>query len=235
MARLARRWKYWVGGGVGALALVLAGGPFVYIHFVEGKAPSPLNLSSTTTTPAGTPASNGAAPASVDGEWKITTGQAGYRIHETLFGQSNTAVGRTTAVTGTITIAGTKVTAGSFTVDMTAVHSDQSRRDSQFQGRIMDTATYPTATFRLTGPIRLAVVPADGTQITASATGDLSLHGTTRSVTFPVTARRTGAAIAVSGSISITFADWNIANPSFGPTTTDDHGTLEFLLTFGKG
>ena len=31
------------------------------------------------------------------------------------------------------------------------------------------------------------------------------------------------------------FADYNIANPSFaGTVTTDDHGTLEFLLNFTK-
>ena len=40
--------------------------------------------------------------------------------------------------------------------------SDEQRRDSQFQGRIMDTATYPTATFELTEPITLDSLPANG-------------------------------------------------------------------------
>jgi len=38
----------------------------------------------------------------------------------------------------------------------------------------------------------------------------------------------------VAGSIPITFADWNIANPSFGPVSTDDNGVLEFALNFGR-
>jgi hypothetical protein len=32
-------WKRWLAIGVGAAVLLLVGGPFVYIHFVEGKAP----------------------------------------------------------------------------------------------------------------------------------------------------------------------------------------------------
>ncbi len=38
----------------------------------------------------------------------------------------------------------------------------------------------------------------------------------------------------MAGSIPITFADWNIANPSFGPVSTDDNGVLEFALNFGR-
>jgi hypothetical protein len=34
------------------------------------------------------------------------------------------------------------------------------------------------------------------------------------------------------GSIPITFADWNISNPSGGPATTADNGTLEFQINF---
>jgi polyisoprenoid-binding protein YceI len=242
---IRRRWKRWaVAAGAGVLVLVV-GVPFVYIHFIEGPAPAPLTLSAgstaTTVDPAATagrgnasgPSTGDTAP--VDGVWKVTSGsQAGYRIGETLFGQSATAVGRTTAVTGTITISGTTVDAGSFSVDMTKVTSDESQRDNQFQGRIMDTAAYPTATLVLIRPVTLATLPAEGVLVTESATGRLTMHGTTRAVTFQVTARRTGTTIQVSGAIPVTFADWNIANPSGGPATTQDHGTLEFLLDLAR-
>ena len=249
MARRRRRWTRWLIGGVAVIVVLVVGGPFVYIHFIEGKAPPPLSISTETTpTTAGTSAgaagtgstttTAGAADVSttgVAGTWKISTGSlAGYRIKETLFGQSNTAVGRTSAITGSITITGTEVGAGQFTVDMTKVKSDESERDNQFQGRIMDTASFPTATFTLTQPIQLGTIPADGTTITAQATGKLMMHGTTRVVTFPVMARLSGSTIAVSGSIPITFADYNIPSPSFGPVSTDNHGTLEFLLNFSK-
>jgi polyisoprenoid-binding protein YceI len=246
-------------GGVVVLVVLFVGGPFVYIHFIEGKAPAPLSLStaptdsststSTSASASSTTASGavssastvasssaGASSGSVDGTWKVGTGSlAGYRIKETLFGQSNTAVGRTSSITGSITISGTQVSNGQFSVDMTTVKSDESQRDHQFQGRIMDTSQFPTSTFTLTKPISLGTVPADGTVINETATGNLTLHGTTKPVTFTVQARRTGSTISVSGSIPIVFADYNIDNPSGGPAQTSDNGTLEFLLNFTQG
>jgi polyisoprenoid-binding protein YceI len=112
------------------------------------------------------------------------------------------------------------------------VTSDESRRDGLFNGRIMETATYPTATFTLTEPIELGSIPAAGEQRTFRATGDLTLHGVTKSVTFELTGQLTGSIVQVAGSIPITFADWNIANPSFGLAQTEDNGSLEFLLDF---
>jgi polyisoprenoid-binding protein YceI len=218
--------------------VITVGGPFIYIHFIEGKAPAPLNIRNqpTATTVrggAGSTSPGGSDASSVDGAWKVTSGsQAGYRVTEVLFGQNNTAVGRTQSVTGSMTIQDPNVTAGDFNVDMTTVKSDRSQRDNQFHGRIMDTASYPTATFTLSKPIQLGPIPADGAKVTEQATGNLTLRGTTRAITFQVQARRSGSTIEVSGSIPVIFANWNIPNPSFGPVTTEDHGTLEFLLNF---
>jgi polyisoprenoid-binding protein YceI len=175
------------------------------------------------------------ASASLDGTWTVDSGsQAGYRVKEVLLGQSTEAVGRTTAVTGQLTVSGSQVESGSFTVDLTKVTSDEDRRDSQFQGRIMETATYPTATFKLLQPITLEELPADGDTITATAQGELTLHGTTKQVTVEVTARRNGDGFEVSGSIPVTFADYDIPNPSFGAVTTEDRGEIEFLLIFTR-
>lgn len=239
-AATPRNWKRWLIGAGAALVAAVVGGPFVYIHFIEGKAPAPLGLTTQTTTAlavgASSPTTTGATsatPAAVDGTWKIAAGSvAGYRIKETLFGQSNTAVGRTGGITGSITIAGTTVRTAEFSVDVTTMTSDQHQRDGQFQGRIMNTAAFPTASFALTQPIQLASIPAEGTTVTESATGKLTLHGTSKTVTFTVEARRTAATISVSGSIPIVFSDYSINNPSGGPATTASSGLLEFLLNF---
>src|SRR5947208_15495152 len=148
--------------GLVAIAILIVGGTYVYIHFIEDDAPDKFSLTSddsTSTTASGASSSS----TGVDGTWTASSGsEAGYRVKEVLFGQDNTAVGRTTSVTGTVTIEGTKATAAKITVDLTKVTSDQSRRDAQFQGRVMDTATYPTATFELTEPVDFGSVPADG-------------------------------------------------------------------------
>jgi polyisoprenoid-binding protein YceI len=227
-----RSWKFWLLTSMLVLAVGVVGGPFVYIHFIAAKAPAPLALA--TTTPSATASTPSSTPG-VSGSWSVTSGsQVGYRVNEILFGQSNVAAGRTSSVTGSVTIAGATVRKASFTVDMTTVSSDQQRRDNQFNGRIMDTASYPTATFTLSSPIVLPSIPVVGAQSSTQATGVLTMHGTSKPVTFTVKGQRTSSGIEVTGSIPIVFADWNIPNPSFGPVSTDDHGVLEFLLVFKR-
>ena len=235
---LRRRPLVWIGGVLVATVLVAVVGPFVYIRFIRDPAPAPLTLSSAaagSTGSSGTSSGSSATPVDLQGTWVPTdASQAGYRVKEVLFGQSATAVGRTNKVSGTLTIAGTTVTAAELSVDMKSVTSDSSQRDSQFNGRIMATSTYPTATFKLTTPIDFGTIPADQQQITVTAVGELTLHGTTKPVNLQLQTQRTGANLLVNGSLDITFADWGIPNPSFGPASTGDSGTLEFLLVFAK-
>ena len=226
--RRFRHWKRWLLAGVLTVVVLAVAGPYLYIHFIEGPAPSRFSLSKPTT-----PKSTARVP--LTGTWKIADGsQAGYRIGEVLFGQNNTAVGRTTVVTGQAVITASTVDSAAITVDLTKVSSDSGQRDNQFQGRIMDTSQFPTTTFTLTNPVQLGTLPAPGTTLTTTAAGTLNLRGTTRPVQAALSARQTGSIIQVSGSIPITFADWKIPNPTFGPAQTDDHGIVEFLLTFRR-
>jgi len=236
-----RHWLRWLLAAIAGLVVLAAAGPFIYIHLFNGSTPAALSLSPTstpTTTQSGTAPGNSVASAGpVAGTWTVGPGSiVGYRVNEVLLGQSATAVGRTASVTGHLTIAGTAVTGAVFSVPMATVHSDKSQRDEQFDGRIMDVSQYPTATFALTSPIDLAPLPADGVIRDYTAHGNLTLHGTTRAVTFTLTAERKGSQIEVSGDIPVLFADYDIQNPSFaGFVTTQDHGLLEFLLVFSKG
>ena len=175
------------------------------------------------------------APSGVDGTWTATDESTlGYRVKEVLGGVDTEGVGRTNVVTGSLVIDGTTVTATDFSVDVASITSDSSRRDGQFSGPIMDTATYPTATFVLTSPIELGAIPTDGEQITVEATGDLTLRGTTNSVTFSLTAEYANGRIGVFGNIPIVFADYGIPNPSNGFAVTGDDGLLEFVLVFAR-
>jgi polyisoprenoid-binding protein YceI len=156
-------------------------------------------------------------------------------VHETLAGQSATAVGRTTAASGSLTIKGTELTAASITVPMAKVTSDKTQRDQQFAGRIMDTSQYPTGSFVLSAPIDLKQIPAIGKTITVTAIGKLTPHGTAKTVTFPLQAKRLADQIAVTGDITIKYGVYNIDNPSFGGfVSVGDSGTIEFLLITTK-
>jgi polyisoprenoid-binding protein YceI len=230
-----RRWAWWLAGAAAAVVVLAVGGTFIYIHLISGPTPAPLSLKPSPGS--GRPATAGdSAATSVGGTWKIATGSVvGYRVKEVLFGQNHVAVGRTSTITGHLTISGTTVTAAAFTVQMATIKSDASERDGQFRGRIMDTAAYPTGTLTLTKPIALGTLPAVGVVKGYTAVADLTLHGQTRPVTFPLSAERTSSEIEVSGSIPILFANWDIPNPSFtGFVTTQNHGVLEFLLKFTR-
>ena len=197
-----------------------------------------------TTAPAATTATT-AAPSpettessgelSYDGEWVPTQeSEFGYRVDEVLAGVNVTAVGRSNEIAGAMTITGTQVTDLAVEVEVASITSDDSRRDGQFAGRIMETDQFPTATFVLTAPIELGSVPAVGEQITTTATGDLTLHGVTRNVTFDVTAEGNSERIGVLGNIPILFSDYDIDDPSFGVVSTEDNGLLEFVLVFER-
>jgi polyisoprenoid-binding protein YceI len=241
-----RHWLRWLIGAIVVLVVLGVGGPFIYIHFFNGSTPAALSLpaasssasssSGGTGSTGGTAAASTAASGSLAGTYSVGSGSAvGYRVNEVLVGQSTTAVGRSSSVTGHLTIAGTAATAATFSVPMDTVLSDKSQRNAQFDGRIMDVAQYPTGTFTLTSPIDLAPLPATGVIKSYTATGKLTLHGATRTVTFTLTAERKGAQIEVAGDIPVLFSDYNIQNPSIGGfVTTQDHGLLEFLLVFSK-
>lgn len=236
---------------VGILVLVIGvfAASFIYAKVIN-KADDEFDNSDVkdrlTTTTAATTTSSGdtgsdttVAPSDssdgVDGVWVIAEGsEVGYRVDESINGFDTTANGRTEAITGEFTIGGTQVTAGEFTVDMTTFSSDESRRDGQFDGRIMEVNEFPTATFVLTEPIELDELPADGTTITATARGDLTLHGVTKSITFLVDATFAAGRVGVLGQIPVVFADYDIENPSIASIRTEDNGLLEFVLIFDR-
>ena len=240
-----------------ALAVVAAlvvGGPWVYINFVRDEAPDALTLpapttvegapsggadagvaTSTTEAAVATTADAAASDDGVAGAWVAAAGSiAGYRVEEVLFGQRVTAVGRTSSVTGELEITGTSVTAATFTVDLASVASDDGKRDSQFRTRIMDVLNHPTATFVLTAPIVLPQSALGGAEVTARATGDLTVRGTTRTAVLDVTARLADGRIEIAGSTTVVFADFGIPDPSLPGISTEDRGTLEVLLVMER-
>ena len=149
-----------------------------------------------------TTSTTGATAEGIEGTWTVADGSiVGYRIDETLFGQDSEAVGRSEGVTGEVTIEGTTVTDGHasrWTWPPSRAASPSATTSSE--NRIMEVAEFPTATFVLTEPIELGAVPADGEEVTATATGDLTLHGVTREVTIDLVARLDGTTFAVDGT-----------------------------------
>ena len=235
--------------GLVAVVVVVAVGavavPWIYINLVKQDAPEALTLDSAvapevpttvaiTVAPAvSTTVVPEVAPSALDGQWPVVNESVvGYRVQEVIVGQSTEGVGRTSAVEGSLTIVGDEVTSAKFTVDMTTLKSDSSRRDRQVNTRILDTTAFPTATFALKKPIKLTPEAIAGGVLSGKTTGTLTLRGVTRDIDFTLNARLVENVIEVNGSILLVFADWSIPDPSISAIVVEDRGQLEFLIRF---
>ena len=222
------------------VAAGVAGGAYGLWYILVGPS-APTAVGGAPAIPGG---AGVAAPASLDGTWSVATslgtvddGTAsfvGYRVQEQLVGVGgHTAVGRTTKVTGSLTLAGSVVDNVQITADMTALVSDNDQRDNQLKRQALQTDNFPTAMFKTIAPIDLGTLPTEGATVHSTATGALSIHGVTKTVTIDLSVQRQGGIIAVAGSLPIVFADWSIDKPnSFSVLSIDDHGTMELHLLF---
>ena len=181
-----------------------------------------------------------ATDAGLVGRWEVLadgSSFAGYRVEEELARiGATTAVGRSTVLTGSLVFDGAAITEVVIEVDLTALTSDDSRRDGALRRQALETNTYPTTSFTLTEPIPIDAVPAEGVALSVTATGDLTLHGVTREVQIPMEGQLVGDRVAVVGSLEIIFADYDMDTPSaFIVLAIDDHGIMEFQLVFERG
>ena len=220
---------------VAVLAIGAVAGPWVYINLIKDDTPEALTLEPSTTTIAVESTTTIAPENIIDGEWKVVAESiVGYRVKETIVGQKTEGVGRTSEITGSLTIADQKVLNAEFTVDMTTLVSDSTRRDRQVNTRILDTVNFPTATFTLKEPITLTPEALAGSDFSVDTTGTLTLRGVTKEIALTLIARLVDDVIEVNGSIQIVFTDWSIPDPSISSIIVVDRGLLEFLVRFKR-
>lgn len=244
---------------IALVAVIVVGGAFgVWYYLIRDDTPPPASLpdrpgaegdaSGGGGSGVGGSGGSGGSDGTADGEWSVVQGDevfAGFRITENFTGGiDNTAVMHSPEVTGTLAVAGTSIDGVTVEVDLTALESKDSvppgvpgieNRVGQMRGDGLEIDSFPTASFELTEPIVLAGAPAAGEAITAEATGDLTVHGETRSVTIPMEARWSGDVIDVAGSLEVALADFGMTPPERPFVSVSDSGTLEFQLTFERG
>jgi polyisoprenoid-binding protein YceI len=242
-------------GLIGLVAVIIIGvGAFLLLR---PDSPDAVSLDAakesvqTTTTAdseaAGSDEDTTVASEGVEGSWTVDTetGEfdfetatgsfAGFRITEELASIGATeAVGRTGDVTGSMTIQGTTVSDATFEIDMTTITTNESRRDDKVQSAL-ETDQFPTATFTLTEPIDLGADAADGEAVTVDAVGDLTIHGQTQQVSFPLEAQLVDGTVVVVGSLDVTFADYGVEVPTAPVVVSvEDHGPIELQLLFTR-
>lgn len=218
-ARRRRHWLRWTLGGIAALIVILLAAVAVAVKLQP--TPAPLALPPNPAAPTGP----------VDGTWQVAPGSvAGFRIQQTVLLLTSEVVGRTTDLTGTVTVASGHATAANVQINLLALTTGDRKPAPQF-GISLDTKQYPIATVALAQPVPLDAA-LSGDVATVTATGTLTLHGVTRTVAVSLALRRDGANLDIAGQTPVAFKDYSLASPAgYGPIgSVADHGIAEFLL-----
>ncbi len=193
-------------------------------------APTVINISPTLATTAPAPAGASAATQPVPNSggvgasgavtFKVAPGStANYRVREQLVRLSlpSDAVGKTSAISGQITVQpdGTVDLHNSkFTVDVTNLVSDESRRDGFVSRSILQTAQFPNVVFVPTQISGLSGIPQAGQPVSFQMTGDLTIRDVTKPVTWDVTGTlNTGGVADAQATTSFTFEDFGLSQP----------------------
>jgi polyisoprenoid-binding protein YceI len=197
-----------------ALLLAACGG-----GAVATATPAPTTTPTTaaaTSTPSATAASTAAASAKT---WTVgAASKAVVSVREQLVGVSlpNDAVLTATGGTGTFTLSadGTFSSDSKITFDLTTLSSDSRDRDNFIKMDTLNTRQFPTATLVPTKATGL-VLPASG-EFSFKLTGNLTIKGRTKEVTFDVVATRTGGDLKATATLnpSVKFGDFGMTPPT---------------------
>jgi polyisoprenoid-binding protein YceI len=189
----------------------------------------------------------GEAPAEMpaglaDGEYMLASGSLLNWEGSKLAGTHN---GTINVQAGKFSVAGGALTGGSFTIDMNSINCLDLAEDAETKAKLeghlkaddfFGVATYPTASFAITGVKASADAGA-----THEITGSLTIKDKTESITFPATVTQEGDAITTVASFVINRAKFDVryGSASFfdnlGDKVISDEIKISFSLTASKG
>ena len=163
--------------------------------------------------------------------------EASFTIDEVHFGQPTTVVGTTSQVAGQIQVDKdnpSKSQVGQIKVDLTGLKTDSSLRDNTTQGRILETGDSSNQ-FAVFTPKSITGLPSSVTQGQAFSfkiTGDLTIHGVTRSATFDTTVTlESDSKLTGQTQTTIKYKDFNINIPDV-PSVSGVSDTVKLALNF---
>lgn len=145
--------------------------------------------------------------------------------------------GKTSHVTGQITSPSGKIFEdGRVHVEVQAATLDtgNGRRDKTMRDDCLQTSRFPRITFASTGPpVTLSTVRDTAgklVEVSFTTPGDLTIHGVTRQVSLPVTARAEGRAWEMTGEIGVKLSQFQIPDPSIVVNRVKDDVKVTFKV-----
>jgi len=194
--------------------------------------------------PAGGPPRQATAPPTpptAGAHLEITDGSsATYRVTEQFVGINfpNDAEGTTPTVSGTVVIAadGSIAPGSKLSFDLRNLKSDQEQRDNFVRTRTLETDKFPLAEFvptKITGvPV---MIPTQG-QTGFELTGNMTIHGVTKEVTFQgIATFGRDSTVAGRAKTSFIFSTFGLTKPSIARLmSVDDKIELEVAFKFKR-
>ena len=169
------------------------------------------------------------------GTWNISSGS---KVYWSVTTSKETVNFVNEAVTGSWTVDLNDATAmnGEAVLDMTALDSGNSQRDSHVKERedLLTVSTYPQATFKTKSLSSLSAEWKEGTAVPLTITGVLTVKGKEKEVTFDAEAMYKGGQLLLSGTTKVTFADFGMTSPHTVLLDTENELAVQLELALDK-
>src|SRR6266545_4033921 len=205
------------------MIVVLAAASFLLAACGGAVTPASATASPTAAATTATTASTASAVTTTvtTGAWTVSdTSKATVSVREQLVGVSlpSDAVLVATGGTGAFVLKddGTFSSDSKISFDLTTLASGQRDRDNFVRNDTLQVRQFPTAEFVPTKTTGLTLPMPTSGEFTFKLTGQMTIHGKTKEVTFDVTAKRSGSDLTATATADPTwkFEDFGMSAPS---------------------
>jgi len=225
-----------------SIAAALGAGMLVVTCGGSATVETPTATPTATTTATATAASTTASA----GTWTVTDkSKATIRVREQLVGVilPSDAVLTAMGAKGSFELNadGTFESGSKITFDLTTLSSDERDRDNFIKNDTLQVRQFPTAGFVPTKTSGLVLPLATSGTFTFTLTGNMTIRGKTKEVTFDVTAKRDGSDLTATATAnpSWKFGDFGMTAPSVPfrvlSVTDEIRASIDIVATGPKG
>ena len=225
-----------------SIAAALGAGMLVAACGGSATVETPTAKPTATTTATATAASTTASA----GTWTVTDkSKATIRVREQLVGVSlpSDALLTATGAKGSFELNadGTFESGSKITFDLTTLSSDERDRDNFIKNDTLQVRQFPTAGFVPTKTSGLVLPLATSGTFTFTLTGNMTIRGKTKEVTFDVTVKRDGSDLSATATAnpSWKFGDFGMTAPSVPfrvlSVTDEIRAAIDIVATGPKG
>ncbi|MHA7965795.1 YceI family protein [Paenibacillus sp. CAU 1782] len=172
--------------------------------------------------------------ADLNGEWSIADTS---KVYFSVTTSKETVNFENNAVSGnwTIDLDNQANMKGTGSIDLSVIDSGNSQRDGHIQSPdYFDISAYPTADFEATSFEGLPAEWTEGTVYDFTMTGNLNLRGIDKEVVFTAKALSQDGQVMLSGTTTVTFEDFGMANPHSVVLSTENDVAVQLELVLQK-